>query len=74
MEFIFKTKEEYKQHVKWWGNEPKNYKILEIQEPQPEPETKTQYFIIEEPDTAEEAIPPAVGLPTREEQLHIVQE
>ena len=65
MEFIFKTKEEYKKHIKLWGNEPKNYKILEEQEPQPEtttqhlntqeptPETTTQHLNTQEPTPQE---------------------
>ena len=59
MEFIFKTKEEYKQHVKLWGNEPRNFKILETQEPQPEPDT-----------TPEEAQQPT---PTQEEEHKILK-
>ena len=51
MEFIFKTKEEYKKHIKLWGNEPKNYKILEEQEPQPE--TTTQHLNTQEPTPQE---------------------
>lgn len=33
MEFIFKTRADFKNHVKMCGNEPRNYKILEEQEP-----------------------------------------
>jgi len=69
MEFIFNTKEEFKQHVKLWGNEPRNFKILETQEPQPEPDTTTQYYNIQEPTTPEEAQHPT---PTREEQHKIL--
>lgn len=69
-EFIFKTKEEFKAHVKLWKNEPRNYKILEEQEPQPEPATKTQYFNIQEPTTADEATPPT---PTPQEKKHRIK-
>ena len=29
MSFLFITKKDLKEHIKMWGNEPKNYKVLE---------------------------------------------
>ena len=52
-EFVFKTREEFKQHVQLCGNEPRNYKILEEQ-------TNTQ-----ELTTAPEEQQPERGQPGR---------
>ena len=54
MEFVFNTREEFKNFVKLWQNEPRNYKILEDQnrEQEPEPQqTTTQYYNIQDPPT-----------------------
>ena len=54
MEFVFNTREEFKKHVKQWGNEPRNYKILEDQNREQEPkpqQTTTQYYNIQDPPT-----------------------
>jgi len=74
MEFVFNTREEFKKHVKQWGNEPRNYKILEEQNQEQEPkpqQTTTQYFNIQDPTTPEEAIPPT---PTPQEKKHLIKE
>ena len=50
-----------------WGNEPKQYKILELQEPQPEPETKHQYLNTQGTQHQEEE-PPADTTPILDEK------
>ena len=58
-EFVFKTREEFKKHIKLCGNEPRNYKILEEQ-------PKTQNLTIQDPTTQEEQQPKTQELTTQE--------
>ena len=74
-EFVFKTREEFKKHLKLCGNEPRNYKILEEQPntreltTAPEEQPNTQYLKIQNPTTPEEAQPPT---PTEKEAIKML--